>query len=172
MENPSASWKLIIWDIVKTAGVAVLLFVGFSYFVTRVAVNGPSMHPTLKDGESLLVWKTHGRIPPHGSIVVAENIDEGSRDLVKRLIGLPGDTISTVEDQVFVNGHLLDEPYAHGARSATTETWKVPSDSVFLMGDNRTASIDSRDWGFLPSDNLVGVVFFRYNPLAAFGLVR
>lgn len=173
MDNLSASWKQILWEIVRTAGVAVLIFIGVSCFVTRVEVNGPSMHPTLKDGEALMVWKSHGVIPPRGSIVVVKAEDDNyTHNLVKRLVGLPGDRIVTIEDQVFVNGVLLEEPYAHGARSSATETWDVPENSLFLMGDNRMSSVDSRDWGCLPEENLLGIIFLRYSPISVFGLVR
>ena len=172
MEIASYSWKKIFFDIVKPLLVAIVVFVGVSCFVARVVVNGPSMENTLKDGEYLMVWRTHGQVPDRGDIVVCENEEDDSRNLVKRLIGLPGDHVEIVEDRVYVNGNLLVEPYAHGSRSSKVEKWDVPEGSVFIVGDNRTNSYDSRDWGFLPVDKILGVVFFRYKPVVSIGVVR
>jgi signal peptidase I len=89
---------------------------------------------------------------------------------VKRLIGLPGETIH--EDGsgfIFVNGKKLDEPYVQPARRQQdienrNKTWRVPAGSYFFLGDNRGQSCDSRKWGSVPRDNIIGKVFFIYWP--------
>jgi signal peptidase I len=84
---------------------------------------------------------------------------------VKRLIGLPGETVSERDGYVFINGKELNEPYVQPARrDHETNTWKVPKGSYFFMGDNRNQSCDSRVWGAVPRKNLIGEVFFVYWP--------
>ena len=85
---------------------------------------------------------------------------------VKRLIGLPGDTVSEKNGYVSINGKLLKEPYIQAARrdNEPARTWLVPPGSYFFMGDNRSQSCDSRVWGSVPRKNLIGEVFFVYWP--------
>ena len=112
------------------------------------------------------------RAPHRGDIVVfrapeaAARLCEGGGVYVKRLIGLPGDRISERDGAVYVNGRKLDEPYVDPAdRDTRTGTFgRVPAGHYFFMGDNRTASCDSRTWGTVPRDNLIGPVFATYWP--------
>ena len=84
---------------------------------------------------------------------------------VKRLIGLPGETVSERDGYVFINGKELNEPYVQPARrDHESNSWKVPKGSYFFMGDNRNQSCDSRTWGPVPRKNLIGEVFFVYWP--------
>jgi signal peptidase I len=82
---------------------------------------------------------------------------------VKRLIGLPGETVTERNGEVFVDGRLLKEPYVE-FRDTESGTWHVPKGEYFFMGDNRAASCDSRRWGSVPRGNLIGTVFLRYWP--------
>ncbi len=85
---------------------------------------------------------------------------------VKRLIGLPGDTVSEKHGYVYINGKLLKEPYIQPSRrdNEPARTWHVPPGDYFFMGDNRSQSCDSRVWGAVPRKNLIGEVFFVYWP--------
>ena len=107
--------------------------------------------------------------PSRGDIVVfrtppaaAKRCTEGGT-YVKRLIGLPGDTVTEKSGYVFVDGKPLKEPYVSD-RDTQTGTWHVPKGEYFFMGDNRAESCDSRQWGSVPRGNLIGTVFLRYWP--------
>jgi signal peptidase I len=112
------------------------------------------------------------RSPHRGEIVVfqappaAARLCQGGGIYVKRLIGLPGETISERSGYVYVDGRKLDEPYVHPEdRDTRTSTFgRVPEGSFFMMGDNRASSCDSRTWGTVPRDDLIGPVFATYWP--------
>jgi signal peptidase I len=111
------------------------------------------------------------RDPRRGEIVVFETPASGEAcgetgTFVKRIIGLPGEVVSAREGVVYVDGRRLREPYVEPAlRDRMTKTWKrVPPDRYFVMGDNRAASCDSRVWGTVPRDDLVGPIFLTYWP--------
>jgi signal peptidase I len=114
----------------------------------------------------------HFRDPERGDIVVFETppavdqvCDGGGDVFVKRLIGLPGDVVEEQNGVVTVNGERLDEPYvSDGNRDSGSGRWEVPEDHYFFMGDNRSSSCDSREWGAVPEDNLIGPVFAVYWP--------
>jgi signal peptidase I len=118
----------------------------------------------------------HVRDPERGEIVVFETPDAArvkcgaGGTFVKRLIGLPGETIELRlergEGYVYVNGRKLDEPYLEPGRRSTAEFGpvKVAENAYFMMGDNRSQSCDSREWGSVPRDNLIGKVFATYWP--------
>ena len=114
----------------------------------------------------------HFRSPKRGEIVVFKTPPEARLRcgaggvFVKRLIGLPGDTVSERDGYVYINGRELDEPYIKPDRRdhEPPRTWHVPPASYFFMGDNRAQSCDSRVWGAVPKKNLIGEVFFVYWP--------
>jgi signal peptidase I len=115
----------------------------------------------------------HFRSPHRGEIVVfktppeAERCENGAggETFVKRIVGLPGDTIRERRGTIFVNGKRLDEPYVQPQeRDMRSGVWHVRSGAYFMMGDNRASSCDSRDWGAVPRSNLIGPVFAVYWP--------
>jgi signal peptidase I len=113
-------------------------------------------------------------LPRRGDIVVFEYPRDTSRDFIKRVIGLPGETVEIRNNQVFINGRPLDEPYL--SPPARTQMGNmapvvVPADAVFVMGDNRGNSSDSRSWGALPLDKIVGRAWFIYWPQEYWGVI-
>ena len=115
------------------------------------------------------------REPRRGDIVVFKYPDEPERDFIKRVIGLPGDTLELRNKKVLVNGHALDEPYVHFLEPASVSSEvtsfdvrerygpvRVPDDQYFVMGDNRDNSQDSRYWGFLPRSYVKGRALMIY----------
>jgi signal peptidase I len=116
------------------------------------------MIPTLNEREAVLVIRIpyYFREPRRGEVIVFKYPQDPTKEYVKRLIGLPGDTIEIKNGVVYVNGKALDEPYVKNKSSDNYGPIKVPKDNYFVLGDNRPVSVDSRYWGFVPKKNLVG----------------
>jgi signal peptidase I len=166
-------------DIIETVVVALSIFLIVYLFVMQPhQVNGKSMYPSFDDGEYLLTDKISYKMgePGRGDVVVfkapeASQCPEGTGcDFIKRIIGLPGESIQVSNNQLYVNGVVLSESYLSpevitqaGAYTANG-TVNVPEGAYFVVGDNRSHSSDSRTWGPVPMDKIVGKVFFRYWP--------
>lgn len=145
-----------------------LLFTFFIVFLVKAAtqnfrIEGASMLPTLHEGEYLIINKIIYKLvePERGDIIVLQYPNDRSRDFIKRVIGLPGDTLSISNGQVTVNGVVLDEPYI-SAPPSNEDTWTVPEGQYFVMGDNRPNSSDSRSWSFLPASDIIGRAWVVY----------
>lgn len=164
--------KRFFLDILETLVLAVVLFVGINAVSARVRVDGFSMRPTLEDGEFVLVSKLSywfGEFE-RGDIIVFHFPLNPEEELVKRIIGLPGDRITVQNGQVFLNGQLLDE--AHIAEAPLySGDWVVTEDHLFVLGDNRNNSNDSKDWGLLPQENVVGKAVVIYWPPPMWGVL-
>ncbi len=157
-------------EAILVALVAALLIRTFVAQAFRIPSG--SMIPTLLVGDQLLVDKVtyHVRPPARGDIIVFKYPGDESRDFIKRIIGLPGDTVEVRARAVYINGAPLSERYAfHDAldhmRIIPRDDFgpaAVPSDKYFVMGDNRENSQDSRFWGFLERDKVIGRAFVLY----------
>lgn len=130
--------------------------------ITRCMVQGQSMFPTLEDKEKLLLSKK--KTPDRFDLLV---FDEDDSYLIKRVIGLPGDTIDVREGKLTVNGEAMEEPYLDKALSReyrdSSFHVKVAEDSYYVLGDNRDNSVDSRDFGQVKKDQVIGVPIYRLN---------
>ncbi|RJP48313.1 MAG: signal peptidase I [Anaerolineaceae bacterium] len=159
------NWKQLLFDLVETLALAVLLYFGINAVSARVRVDGYSMVPTLQDGEYVLVSKLSYTIgePQHGDIIVFKYPGEPPQDLIKRIVGLPGDSVQVRNMTVFVNGQVLSEPYI-AASPAYQGEWQVPEGFLFVLGDNRNDSSDSHSWGLLPMENVIGKAVLIYWP--------
>jgi signal peptidase I len=166
---------------VALAAVAVALLLQ-AYIVKPYRIPSESMALTMVPQDRVLVNRVVYRLhPPHrGDVVVLDSVAVG-RVLIKRVIGVPGDTIALKGGFVYVNGRRLREPYVPRVNGrpeptepfrGTGEPWslerpyKVPPGHYFLMGDNRTVSDDSRDWGPAPGREIIGEAFLTYWPLS------
>lgn len=173
-------------DVVETVVVALSIFlIVYLFLMQPHQVNGQSMHPSFKDGEYLLTDKISYRFktPQRGDVVVfkappAAQCPKGAGcDFIKRIIGLPGETVEVLNNQILINGQPLTEAYIGSGvitqAGAYTQNGpvKVPEGSYMVMGDNRPHSSDSRAWGPVSEDLIVGKVFFRYWPPAAIGTI-
>ena len=147
-----------------------LTLLALSIFVASVQgfwVSGDCMRPGLITGDRLLADKLTYRLhPPHrGDVIVFYYPRDPEQIYVKRVIGLPGETVEIHSGDVYIDGHHLTEPYriyqAHGSMGPRT----VPSGDYFVMGDNRDVSDDSRYWGYLPKQEIIGRAVGRYWPL-------
>lgn len=152
---------------------AALLFFAMRTVVQAREVEGPSMQPTFHTGQRLFITKylTHG--PRHGDVVVFEHVAPAPGDLIKRVIGMPGDHVTISGGRVSVNGALLDEPYLHGMPTTCAGRYcdiTLGADQYYVMGDNRAVSYDSRAWGVLPADHVVGKPWLLFYPFSDFGI--
>ncbi len=159
------NWKRLVLDILETIILAVVLYFGINAVSARVRVDGFSMNPTLQNGEYILVNKMAYKIgkPQRGDIVVfmfPMNLEE---DLIKRVIGLPGESVNVQDGVVSINGTPITEPYINAAPFYNGE-WQVPEGQLFVLGDNRNDSRDSHQWGLLPIENVIGRAVLIYWP--------
>ncbi len=118
--------------------------------------------------------------PRYGDVVIFRAPPDLEKDYIKRVIGVPGDTISLNDGRVYLNGKLLNQdkylnssvPTRAGLFLQDGKTITVPENSYFVMGDNRAESSDSRDWGFVPVKSIIGEAFFVYWPLNKIGIIK
>jgi signal peptidase I len=164
VEQP-ANWKRFVLDILETLILAVVLYFGINAVSARVRVDGFSMRPTLQDGEYILVNKLAYKTgePRRGDIIVFIFPVNPEEDLIKRVIGLPGETVAVHNGVVTVNGVPLTEPYI-ASPPAYDGDWVVPDGQLFVLGDNRNDSRDSHQWRFLPLENVIGKAVLIYWP--------
>lgn len=158
-------------EILQMVVVTFVLYFAIDAFIDRVQVESISMLDTVKPGELLMVWKQAYRNEEnfqYGDIVVFHAPNEPGEDYIKRLIGLPGDTVTVADQKVFVNGELFNEPYIKEP-PYYSGSWEVPEGYLFVLGDNRNMSGDSHEWGFLPIENVFGRAFFIYWPIYEIG---
>lgn len=179
--------KSLLQELLETLLLTLILFTATKFSIQNYQVEGISMVPTLQDGERILVDKVSYlfQTPPRGDIVVFKYPQDPTRNFIKRVIGEPGDRIEIKQVnsvyRVFVNGKMLDEPYinqppnepypASCANPKTCVPYVVPAHDLFVMGDNRQNSFDSRSWGPLPMSDMIGHAIIAYWPLKQFGLL-
>lgn len=180
-------WKEIQgWGIAVVIGFVLSLFIGI-FIIQPYKVDGHSMEPTLNDNQRIYAWKVRhalDKLPEYGDIVIIDSRVERDRSFmddfkehplikllsgtkeeeifyVKRVIGLPGDTIEIKDGEVYRNGEALHEPYIKERMdSGTNQIWEIPADHIFVMGDNRNNSNDSRSIGPVPTDHVMGIDSF------------
>jgi signal peptidase I len=169
----TTNWKRFLLDILETLVLAVVLYVGINAVSARVRVDGFSMRPTLQDGEYILVNKLAYKFsePKRGDIIVFIFPVNPEEDLIKRIIGIPGDTITVQDGVLTVNGTVVNEPYIN-APPAYNGTWQVPAGNLFVLGDNRNDSRDSHQWGLLPIQNVIGRSVLIYWPPEEWQIIR
>jgi signal peptidase I len=149
--------------------IVVVLFVVFWFTcIETFEIFETSMLPNFHEGERVIVfkaaywgWTGH---PHRGDVVVVKAPQSSEGDYIKRVIGLPGDTLEIVQGKLYVNGTRMNEPYVKNSFTYTMDKVVVPSHSYFVLGDNRDISNDSHRFGALPSANIVGKVVVIYWP--------
>ncbi len=186
----------LVREVVETGLLALLVFLAIRASFQKYVVDGNSMYPTLHNGQLLIVNQLiysrvdtkglskflpfidsgpgakrnvfHG--PGRGDVIILVDPAQPSKDLVKRVIGLPGETIQIVSGTVYINGGRLDEPYIKKAWHADMAKLTIPADHYFVMGDNRDNSLDSRALGPIPADYVIGQTVLSFWPMDRFGL--
>ena len=170
-------------DTVQTLLLIFAVFLVIYVFLFRpFRVSGNSMHPTFLDKQYILTNLITLRFnkPKIGDVVVFKAPKDQEKDYIKRVIGTPGDAVSIKDGEVYVNGQLLDQSkflkssvktYG-GSFLRDGETVTVPSESYFVIGDNRSGSSDSREWGSVPIKSIIGKSLFVYWPLDKIELIK
>ena len=151
-------------EIIETLLLTFFIFWLVNGLVGRYRIDGNSMNPTLLNGEYLLISNFAYQLddPQRGDIIVFRH-PQSEMNLIKRVIGLPGDTVAIQNGIVSVNGVVIDEPYIQAAPTYSS-SWVVPDGQYFVLGDNRNNSSDSHAWGFLPIDHILGKALVVYWP--------
>jgi signal peptidase I len=155
-----------IKDLIPYVIILIVVIVLRTYVVTPVRVNGPSMDTTLKNGEIMILNKL-AKIE-RGKIVV---VDIGSEKVIKRVIGMPGDSIYASNGKLYVNDEVYEEDYTSSTTFDFTKVY-LKDDEYFVMGDNRLISMDSRSFGAVTEDQIMGVTDFIIYPFTNFGKVK
>lgn len=165
-------------EVLETIVPAVIIALLINLFLAQATrVYGQSMEPNLHSDQRLVVEKIsynglwHVRSPQRGDVVVLRLSDD-SEMLIKRVVGLPGDRVEIRSGQVFINGTQLDEPYLAQPTYGDYGPIDVPPLHVFVLGDNRGFSNDSRSFGPVPMDHIVGRAWFSYWPYGQVGWVK
>lgn len=169
-------------DILEVVVGAIALFL-FIYLLVMQPhkIKGSSMVPNFQDGEYLLTDKISYDFgtPKRGDVIVFNAPVAQGEEYIKRIIGLPGETVSVRDGKVYVNGQILDEKYLPAGLQTSGnlflqdgQTVTVPASQYFVMGDNRPNSSDSRAWGFVTSREITGKAWFVYWPLNIAGTVN
>lgn len=170
--SPVKSWLRELIESVLPALVIVLVVNIFLAQATRV--EGQSMEPSLHNDERLIIEKISYRFhqPTRGDIIVLRRPHRSSEPLIKRVVALPGERVEIRNGTVRVDGMLLDEEYLDQSTWGDMSVRLVPEEHVFVLGDNRKASNDSRAFGMVPFEDIIGRAWVRYWPPPEAGLMQ
>lgn len=170
--------KKEIFEWIKTIAISVLIALCITTFIARpTLVKQHSMYPTLEPNDYLILNKISYRFhkPERGDIVVFKTslkTSEGQdKNLIKRVIAVEGDEIVVENGNVYVNGEKLKEDYINGNSTPGDNNLVVPENNVFVMGDNRPGSFDSRDMGTIEIDKIEGKALIRLFPFRKIGMI-
>lgn len=174
-------YKGILFEYAKLIIISIVLSLLVKTYVAEARfIPSESMLPTLKIGDHLIIDKISYEVKgikniKRGDIVVFNPPPSAHSKteipFIKRIIGLPGETLSVKNGTVYINGEPLNETYILEKPRADFEPYTIPDAMIFLMGDNRNNSNDSRYWGALPIENIIGKAEFRYYPFTEIGTI-
>ena len=164
-----------IWEITKIVIIALVIVIPIRYFLFQpFFVRGQSMEPNFENGDYLIVDELsyHLRGPERGEVVVFKYPQDPTQRYIKRIIGLPGETVEIREGKVIISNEngsqvLNESDYLSGIPTPGEIQVTLGENEYFVLGDNRPASSDSRRWGSVPRDDIIGRVFIRAWPLVA-----
>lgn len=166
--------KSILRELIESVLPALVIVLVVNIFLAQATrVEGQSMEPNLHDNQRLIIEKVTYRFrePQRGDVIVLRRPTRSTEPLIKRVVGLPGETVAVRDGRVYVNGEALDEAYLDQQTWGTMPSRLVPEEHVFVLGDNRKASNDSRSFGVVPYDDIIGRAWVRYWPPDEAGLM-
>ncbi len=175
MEEKQTLKKFIsfVWEIAKIVVIAALIVAPVRYFIFQpFLVRGQSMEPSFQDGDYLIVDEISYRLrePKRGEVIVFEYPDNPSQRFIKRIVALPGETVEIEEGEIRINGDNLilnEEEYISSLKTVGDMKITLQENEYFVLGDNRSYSFDSRRFGPLPEDEIIGRVFLRAWPFGS-----
>lgn len=162
----------VVREIVETLLLTFFIFWLVNSMVGRYRIDGSSMNPTLHNEQYLIINNLSYLLdePQRGEIIVFRH-PRSDMNLIKRVIGIPGDEIEIRNGQVSINGVVVPEPYIQEP-TIYEGTWSIPEGQFFVLGDNRNNSNDSHNWQYLPRDHILGKAILIYWPATDWGLLR
>lgn len=169
-EADTSFWDSVWWstirEILETLVMTVVIFALIRIPTQTFRVEGYSMEPNFHAGQYIIVNKAvyWFREPRRGEVVVFQFSDNPPRDYIKRVIGLPGETVEVRNGQVYINGRLLEEPWQPNMGSYSKGPVTLGPNEYFVLGDNRNNSSDSHNWGPLDGDRIIGQAWITYWP--------
>jgi signal peptidase I len=168
-EKSQSRWY-VVRELVETVLLTIVIFAIVNTFTGRFRIEGPSMMPNLHEGQYLIINKVLYKLqePRRGDIIVFHHPRNTGRDLIKRIIGLPGETVEVKQGEIYIDGRHLDEPYISN-KAQYSVTFELGAGEFFVLGDNRPNSDDSHNWGVLEKGNIVGKAWISYWPPDTWG---
>ncbi|MBU4285123.1 signal peptidase I [Patescibacteria group bacterium] len=164
------------WEILKIVIISLAIIIPIRYFLIQpFFVNGASMEPNFQDGDYLIVDEISYRFdaPERGDVVIFRYPLDPSQFFIKRVIGLPGESIKVEDGKIFINGKALDESeYLEDIDTVGSVEIKLAEDEYFVLGDNRQASSDSRKWGEVDKKFIIGRAWLRAWPFSRAGILN
>ncbi|GAC1398355.1 MAG: signal peptidase I [Chloroflexota bacterium] len=160
--------RSMVRELLETAVLTIAIFLVVRVALQNFKVEGDSMFPNLHNGEYILVNKVDYMLhqPHRGDVIVFQAVpaQQPDKDFIKRVIGLPGETVAVHNDAVYINGKKLNEPYISTPPLYSFSAQKVPKGDFFVLGDNRNNSQDSHLWKWLPQKYIIGKAWVSYWP--------
>lgn len=164
----------LLRDLFGTVVPAVIIAILINLYLAQgTYVHGQSMEPSLHTAQRLMIEKISHRFHlPHRGDIVVINVDASELPLIKRVIGLPGETIQIKDNRVYIDGRALIEPYLDDVYQQDFGPLTVPPGQIFVLGDNRAASNDSRYFGPINADQIIGRAWLSYWPVQDIHLMK
>jgi len=175
-DHPGLSRQHSLWrDVIEIVLLIVTIYTLVNLATARAVVEGQSMQPNFYTGQLVIVnrFAYYFLEPQRGDVIVLHDPKDPSQDFIKRVVGLPNETVQIQGGRVYINGVELDEPYiAEFCRAGCDGTWTLKSDEYFVLGDNRSNSFDSHSFGPIARSLIVGQAWIRYWPPQDVGMIQ
>lgn len=179
MKDSLKSFFSFWWEVIEVIILALLIVVPIRYFLFQpFVVDGSSMEPSFHDGDYLIVDQISYRFrpPERGEVIIFYAPTDTSRRFIKRVVGLPGETLETVDQQIAITSPEGEQFFFedHYSQTAVYRNFSITleEDQYFVLGDNRDRSYDSRFWGYLPAENVIGRAVLRLWPLNSINVIN